>query len=403
MQLTASIFTLLAVATFSSVQAAPAKDIIPPVSTVPVSKTARFTMASNPNFQPNATRSVFKARSKYFKYIEGPVTFSSGVGVVPVVDYANDIEYYGTVKIGTPAQSLKLNFDTGSADLWFASTLCTSCGSTQTKFNPNKSSTYQSSTKTWSIGYGDGSNASGVVGYDTVHLGGISIPNQGIELAKKESSSFQSDPIDGLVGLAFGSIITAKGVKTPMENMMSQNLIDSPVFGVWLGKQSNGGGGEYMFGGYNSAHIAGTLTTVPIDSSQGFWSINVSGTTAGITSSVSSLGSFSGILDTGTTLMLFTNTMATKVAKVYGATDNGDGTYDINCNTSKFAPLSFTINGAKFSIPPADLIYYRSSSRCIAGFGYADLPFAILGDVFLKNNYVVFNQQVPNVRIAPSK
>lgn len=50
------------------------------------------------------------------------------------------------------------------------------------------------------------------------------------------------------------------------------------------------------------------------------------------------------------------------------------------------------------------LLYINSTYffKGIAGFGYSNLDFAIIGDTFLKNNYVVFNQRVPNVRIAAS-
>ncbi|KAI7862511.1 rhizopuspepsin 2 precursor [Spinellus fusiger] len=388
MKLTASIAALLAVCAFSA-EAAPvvSKPIIP--------------LQINPNFQPNVTRSINNARAKYHKFLTSDGL--SSFGALPVIDFSNDVEYYGTVQVGTPPQNLKLNFDTGSADLWFASTLCNSCGNSHNKFNPSKSSTYKSGTGTWGITYGDHSSASGVVGHDTITLGGIKIYNQGVELAKVESSTFTTDAVDGLLGLAFDSIITAKGVKTPVDNMIAQGTVSNPVFGVYLGKQSRGGGGEYYFGGYNLAHIAGPLTTVPIDNGDGFWKIKVSNVKGGVSNSVQSFGPTDAILDTGTTLLLLTNDMAAAVAKNYNAQDNGDGSYTIDCDTSNYSPLSFTIGGAKFFVPVEDLIQERDGSRCVAGFGYSDIPFAILGDVFLKNNYVIFNQKVPNVQIAASK
>lgn len=39
-------------------------------------------------------------------------------GDVPAEDVQNDSEYLAQVGIGTPAQTLKLDFDTGSSDLW---------------------------------------------------------------------------------------------------------------------------------------------------------------------------------------------------------------------------------------------------------------------------------------------
>ena len=277
-----------------------------------------------------------------------------------------------------------------------ASTLCSTC-TTHTRYDSSKSSTYVADGRAWSIQYGDGSTASGILAKDTVDLGGLSIKSQTINLAKKESSSFASDPIDGLMGLGFDSITTVSGIKTPVDNLISQGLISSPVYGVWLGKSSNGGGGEYLFGGSNPDKYTGSLTTVPVSKSQGYWGITVGGLKAG-TTTVS--GSFSGILDTGTTLLLFTESIANKVAAQYDAQDNGDGTYIISCDTSGFKPLVFTINGATFEVPVDSLIFEQDGSTCFASFGYAGLNFAILGDVFLKNNYVIFNQQVPQVQIA---
>lgn len=40
------------------------------------------------------------------------------VGDVPAEDQQNDSEYLCTVTVGTPPQTFKLDFDTGSADLW---------------------------------------------------------------------------------------------------------------------------------------------------------------------------------------------------------------------------------------------------------------------------------------------
>ncbi|KAF7722967.1 hypothetical protein EC973_002478 [Apophysomyces ossiformis] len=384
MRLTATITAFLAIATFAT--AAPVKG----------KQQHHVPLVPNPHFKRNATASVLRAQAKYGPY----VTHAFSGGVVPMTDYQNDIMYYGEVEIGTPPQKFYLDFDTGSSDLWVASTLCQNCGSGQTLFDPSSSSSFQESSQTWQISYGDGSTANGVLGTDTVVLGGLAIQGQTIDVAEQESSQFQSGPISGLLGLAFDTITSVQGIKTPVDNLISQGLISEPIFGVFLGKDSEGGGGEYVFGGYDSNHIGGQLTTVPVDNSQGWYSINIDGTSA---SGQQVTGSFSGILDTGTSLLLLENSLAEQVASAYGATDNGDGTYTISCDTSQFPPLVFDIAGAQFEVSSDSLVYSGSGSSCIAGFGYGGLPFSILGDTFLKNNYVIFNQGVPEVQIAPAR
>lgn len=158
-------------------------------------------------------------------------------------------------------------------------------------------------------------------------------------------------------------------------------------------------GGEYIFGGYDKKKIGGKLTTVPVDNSSGFWGLTVSSLTVG---SKKETKSFPAIIDTGTTLLLLPYNIAAALAKQLHAKDNGDGSYTINCNTSKLADLKFTIAGAKFKVPAADLVFQKNSDgACLAGFGYVGLDFAILGDVFIKNNYVIFDQAGPRLQIAP--
>ncbi|KAG1140116.1 hypothetical protein G6F37_012176 [Rhizopus arrhizus] len=374
------------------------------VEAAPSGKKINVPLSKNANYKPNAKRAIEKANAKYARFRSSSSSSSSGSagtessGSVPVTDDGNDVEYYGEVTVGTPGIKLKLDFDTGSSDLWFASTLCTNCGSSQTKYDPNQSSTYAKDGRTWSISYGDGSSASGILGKDTVNLGGLKIKNQIIELAKREASSFSSGPSDGLLGLGFDTITTVSGVQTPMDNLISQGLISNPVFGVYLGKESNGGGGEYIFGGYDSSKFSGDLTTIDVDNSNGWYGITIDGTSIS-GSQVSD--SFSAILDTGTTLLILPSNVASSVAQAYNANDNGDGTYTISCDTSELQPLVFTIGGSTFEVPTDSLIFEQDGNTCVAGFGYGEDDFAIFGDVFLKNNYVVFNPQVPQVQIAP--
>lgn len=86
---------------------------------------------------------------------------------VPLADQRSDLEWTGTIAIGTPAQGFHLKFDTGSSDLWVPSSPCTSCERTR-KYDPAKSSTSMAHPgRPFAISYGDGSTASGPVYADT--------------------------------------------------------------------------------------------------------------------------------------------------------------------------------------------------------------------------------------------
>lgn len=123
---------------------------------------------------------------------------SSSTGEVPAEDIQNDSLYLCEVDIGTPAQKLYLDFDTGSSDLWVWSTELSksilsqaNAQNQQIPFDPKKSSTFKElSGSTWKISYGDSSSASGDVGTDVIDLGGLKVEDQAIELAKTLSTQF---------------------------------------------------------------------------------------------------------------------------------------------------------------------------------------------------------------------
>lgn len=85
-----------------------------------------------------------------------------------LTDEEDDLEWAGTISIGTPGQKFLIDFDTGSSDLWVPSSSCTSstCRS-KSRYTASSSSTAAKKSGSFSIEYGDGSTVSGPVYTDT--------------------------------------------------------------------------------------------------------------------------------------------------------------------------------------------------------------------------------------------
>jgi aspergillopepsin I len=233
---------------------------------------------------------------------------------------------------------------------------------------------------------------------DSVTVGGITAPKQAVEAAQTISSQFQQDTNnDGLLGLAFSSINTVqpRAQSTFFDSVKSS--LDQPLFAVALKHNEPG---VYDFGFTDSSKYTGSIVYTSVDSSQGFWSFNVDGYTAGTRSG----GGFSGIADTGTTLLLLDSSIVSAYyAQVSGAKNSqtaGGYVFDCSANLPDF---SVDIGGYTATVP-GSLINYGPSgvgSTCLGGIqSNSGIGFSIFGDIFLKSQYVVFDSTGPQLGFA---
>ncbi|KAG0324686.1 hypothetical protein BGZ99_001572 [Dissophora globulifera] len=332
----------------------------------------------------------------------------AATGGVPLTDVGPDSEYYGQVSIGSPAQKVLLDFDTGSSDIWFPTSTCTTAAcKAHHRFNSAKSSTYKKDGRKWNISYGDGSTASGILGSDMVSVGGISV-RQTIGLATSESTQFAQSKQDGLFGLGFSTIESVSGVKSFMDSAIAAKALAKPVVSVFLPsvRRNGGKGGQYLFGAIDKTRYTGALTYVPV-TRQGYWQVAIQDIAYGSTS----LGQQSqGIIDTGTTLIIVGNTAAAAIHKKIAGSKNDAsvGGWTVPCSLTKSkASISFKMGGKQFAVPLADLAWspiQDGSKTCFSGVQGGQDGLWILGDVFIKNNYCVFSKaNPPSVGIAPAK
>lgn len=246
---------------------------------------------------------------------------TAGVGLVTATPEQGDVEYLSPVNIG--GQTLNLDFDSGSSDLWVFNTQLAAASTTgHTLYDPTKSKTLKMvQGASFSISYGDGSGAAGNVGTDTVNIGGATVTDQAIEMATAVSQSFTQDTNNnGLVGLAFSKLNTVKPQqqKTFFDNVMP--TLAEPVFTADLRKASVG---AYEFGRIDNTKFNGTMTWVPVNTTQGFWQFPSQMFAVGTGAPAMGQAGFQAIADTGTTLIITNPTVVSGYySQVQGAVND---------------------------------------------------------------------------------
>ncbi|KAF9228837.1 acid protease [Gyrodon lividus] len=342
------------------------------------------------------------------KYLRGVAAFGRNTGVSPsssqgnarratgsdaLTDDGNE-RWYGTITVGTPAVEYKVDFDTGSADLFLPASSCGSTCDGHALYDPNISSSAVDLNKTFTLAYGDGSTVLGEQYFDTVGIAGFIAKSQTLGAASQYSTGFQTANFapDGLMGMAFEDIseFTANPV---VQTLIAEGAISDPVFAFKLASS----GSELRIGGVNSALYTGSFTYTPV-TEEGFWMIN--GDAINVNGSVI-VKAFPAIVDTGSTYILGDAATVGQFYDPLNATDIGSGFYTLPCNS--MPSVSITIGGKTFvlSAETFNLGSYDSSGETCVGGILATGSLGdtwILGDAFLRNVYSVFD--IGNLRVG---
>ncbi|KAI8638840.1 aspartic peptidase domain-containing protein [Parasitella parasitica] len=310
--------------------------------------------------------------------------------------YNHGSGYYGEISIGLPPQNFNVIFDTGSSDLWVVSSQCTSnvCKSHQ-KFDLHSSNTYQESEEdnegVVQVEYGTGS-IQGHVGTDVVALANneIVLQDQVIVDAFDISRDFIGSPFHGIFGLGLNGLSSSTR-SSPLYAMIDQDLIQEPIFAIY----SQHNAGEIDFGSVDKNRYHDEIHYVEtIDTSYWMMSMNKVQFESQI------FDNRKAIIDSGSTLIIMPSLDAIAYhSQIEGAHSNGDGTWSFPCKAVKrLKPLTIQLDDAVLTIPAEKLFLTpisSSSKKCLSGISGQKMDQDdntwILGDVFLKHFYTVFD------------
>ncbi|KAH6595674.1 hypothetical protein BASA50_004473 [Batrachochytrium salamandrivorans] len=328
----------------------------------------------------------------------------------PLVDFAN-AQYYGEIQLGTPPQTFTVVFDTGSSNLWVPSTRCSSIACwLHHRYDAGQSSTYVANGTEFAIQYGTGA-LEGVISQDTLTIGDLTIEGQGFgESVKEPGITFAVGRFDGIFGLGFDTISVEK-VVPPLYNLVHQNQLEAPLFGVWLGGSSESEGGEITFGSVNHDHFDGPIVWAPI-TRKAYWEVELEGVTLG--GKTIKISSSKAAIDTGSSLFALPVAEAEAINAAIGGKKNWSGQYVVDCATVSSLPeLTLQFGGHKFPLSGEDYTLKVNAGpiggggdQCISGFMGLDIPAPagpiwIVGDVFLRKYYTVYD--LGNARVGQNK
>ncbi|KAI9623431.1 hypothetical protein H4Q26_014600 [Puccinia striiformis f. sp. tritici PST-130] len=315
------------------------------------------------------------------------------IGIQKILNFQADLEYFTSIYIGTPPQSLNVILDTGSSDLWIASANCTiSTGCSNglgPRFDPvNSSSTFTTNTP-FSIKYGSGS-ATGKMYTDNITFAGYRLPPQKFAVVHTVSSELLSKDVSGLMGLGFQPLASS-GVtpiwQTIMNNTNNNMNVTFPGFSFGLTRYINTTqprevepGGIFTLGTLNASLIAPgeAINFVGVPSGlQSYWLIPMDGLDVnGNSLNLNSQSSPNVAIDTGTTLI---GGPANEVKQFYS-------------HVIGSTPASGSYQGY-YSYPCP----FGSNGRCLGSVFELELSGAsrsliswVIGDSFLKNVLSVY-------------
>lgn len=331
-----------------------------------------------------------------------------------ITNQNSDSSYYGSLAIGTPPVSYNVILDTGSSDLWVASSDChTGCDNVST-FNSAQSSTFQNGSKAFNILYGSG-HAAGTLAEDTIQMAGFSVANQIFAVCNEVSGGLLTTPVSGLIGLAWNTIASS-GATPFWQTLASSGTWDSPLMAFHLTRflddqnaQAVEAGGSFNMGFVNQSLYTGQIDYQNIPSGQeSFWVLPLTGMTVQGNSIPVPTGSASySAIDTGTTLVggpsSAIQAIFDQIPGSAPATGNYQGYYTYPCDTQVNISISF--GGPFWPVSPKDFkLQALSDSQCLGAFFElttgSGSPNWIVGDTFLKNVYSVFSFSPPAVGFA---
>uniref|UniRef100_A0A8U8BA34 Uncharacterized protein n=1 Tax=Geospiza parvula TaxID=87175 RepID=A0A8U8BA34_GEOPR len=263
-------------------------------------------------------------------------------------------------------------------------------------FDPSQSSTYKSTGLSLSIHYGTG-EMEGTVGLDIVTVASLVDTNQLFGLSTAEPGQFFVHvQFDGILGLGYPNL-AADGITPVFDNLVNQSLLQENLFSVYLSREA--AGSVVIFGGIDESYFTGPINWIPV-SYQGYWQISMDSIIVG-SQEVACAGGCQAIIDTGTSLVAGPPSGISSIQSAVGARQGEYGEHSVNCSSIPAMPdVIFVIDGVQYPVPALAYTEQVSGKSCMSSFQDTSGDLWILGDVFIRVYYSIFDRANNRVGLA---
>jgi len=317
-----------------------------------------------------------------------------------IKDFMNS-QYVGIVSIGNPPQAVPVIFDTGSANVWITSSLCRNilCLK-QASYNPTISRDFHDLRVEVDVRIGLGEIKGDLI-QDTIALGNIVIAGQRFgEVLYERGNVFDRGSFSGVIGLAYPKM-TEYGIIPIFDNIIKQRILRYNLVAFYY-SNSPRAQGLVTFGYIDRTKFVGKIIYFKVIDFF-YWTIKLDDIRIGKQSLGLCRNGCKAIVNTGTSLITGPSQEVRKLLKFMPVEND--------CMGYLFAdPLVFVFEGHEYKLNVDEYILktqHNGEENCRAMILPFDIPSPhgpawILGDVFIRKFYTVFNRDINSVGFALS-
>jgi len=323
---------------------------------------------------------------------------------IKLKDYMNT-QYYGPIEVGTPGQKFDVVFDTGSGNLWvYGHESCTaedpSVCEEHASYLQTSSTSFKPFPHELTVNYGGGTIRCHL-GQDKITIGELVIDHQHFGQTFYARGKFGKS--DGIVGLAFPPL-AAEGTVPFFDNLVKQGVVKDPIFSFYLAQHPGSSRSEVMIGATRPELHSKPFKYHKLLSEDDYWSICMNDIEIGGKPQHLCTDQPNGccklVVDTGTSFFTGPSEGVEKVLPQIHV--------DRDCaNRDSLPNLTFVVDGERYTLGSEAYSVVLGGGRCMTAMMSLDVgpprgPLWILGDVFLREFYSVFDRVNNRVGLAPA-